>query len=114
MNQQTKQNPEPSQNTSGWEEKIMRGLNIAIFVSVLILPAFVDISSLPRRILDFVLFSAWLVCAFLFRKKMKFSKPVIFLYTLCCVLSLVSFFVPGGVLIPHARETIDSWLHPGR
>ncbi len=106
------QTPGTSESPKGIEEKIIRGLNIAIFVSVLILPAFVDISSLPRRILDFVLFAAWLVCAFLFRKKMKFSKPVIFLYALCCLLSLVSFFVPGGVLIPHARETIDSWLHP--
>lgn len=54
MNPQSKQNPEPSQDTSGWEKKTMRGLNIAIFVSVLILPAFTDISSLLRRILDFV------------------------------------------------------------
>lgn len=74
MNQQTKQNPGP-QDTSGGEEKVLRGLNIAIFVSVLILPAFADISSLPRRILDFVLFAAWLVCDFLFRKKRNFQSP---------------------------------------
>lgn len=90
--------------------RIMNILDILLAVDVFILPLFGGPEVFARRLLSFVLFTSWTVLAFFWRNRLRYSKWLLWFMAFVSLITLVSLFIPGGVLFPQIKQALDPYL----